>query len=102
MKDKLNFDPEHPKADQILHAVAELLAQRGAQRDSPEGERSMFDTVQIYSKMTGVNLTVKEGWLFMVALKLARMKCNRGPVNHDDYLDAIGYLALCLETITAE
>lgn len=93
---------QSPTADAILQHVADIIAQRGAQRDSPDGERSMYAAVQIFHKMTGTALTEKEGWQFMVALKLARMKCNRGPVNHDDYLDAIAYLALTLEHITQE
>lgn len=92
-------DPAHPRADEILRSVAELLAQRGAQRDSPEGERSMMLAIQMFRLATGIELSVAQGWHFMVILKLARMRSNRGPVNPDDFLDAIGYLALELETI---
>jgi hypothetical protein len=92
-------DPAHPKADQILLSVAEILAQRGAQRDTPQGERSMTTAVSMFRLATGIELSVAQGWHFMVILKLARMRGNRGPVNPDDFLDAIGYLALELETI---
>lgn len=61
--------------------------------DRDEGrERLMKKIVEVYNKLTGNNMTETEGYLFMTTLKLVRMVKN--PSNLDNYIDAIGYIAM--------
>lgn len=80
------------KPDRILREAALTLTQRAVERDSPQGERTMAQTVEIFEAITGVILTEKQGWTFMLALKLAR--AQRGKPNPDHYIDLAGYAAL--------
>ena len=79
--------------------AGELLEDRGKERDQPDGERSMARCVRTFNAMTGHNLSVEDGWLFMVYLKHARMR--GGAFRRDDYEDAVSYEALMAEEATA-
>ncbi len=81
-------------AESILAECVEVLHERGKQRDV-FAERSMAAAVEIASKIGVFDLGEYQGWMFMVALKLARMR--RGGLKKDDYVDAINYLALAYE-----
>ena len=54
----------------------------------------------IFETLTGKQLTLTEALLFMVSVKLARLKTNldQGQLHHDTLLDTIGYLA-CINMI---
>ena len=54
----------------------------------------------IFQTLTGHQLTLTEALLFMVSVKLARLKTNLnlGKLHHDTLLDAIGYLT-CINMI---
>ena len=54
----------------------------------------------IYQTLTGKQLTLTEALLFMVSVKLARLKTNldQGHLHYDTLLDTIGYLA-CINMI---
>lgn len=54
----------------------------------------------IYQTLTGIQLTLNQAILFMVAIKLARLRTNldQGTLHHDTLLDTIGYLT-CLNII---
>ena len=82
-------------ADDFAKRAAELLEDRGTERDQPNGERSMARCVTAFNAMSGHELSVEDGWLFMVYLKHARMR--GGAYREDDYEDAIGYEALMSE-----
>ena len=82
-------------ASSLLHRAADLIDDRGKERDKPSGERSMKTAVNSFNAMTGHTLTETEGWKFMVFLKLARME--GGSHRLDDYEDAIAYTALMTE-----
>lgn len=84
-------------ATEILHAGAECIADRGAQRDQPDGERSMSRAVTAFNSLTGHSLTGRDGWMFMVALKAARACTYGGRHNADDYVDGGAYFALAGE-----
>ncbi len=75
----------------LLHARGHL-EDRAASRDSEAGERSMARTVAIFNAASGHRLSEREGWLFMVALKIARSQ--GGGHNPDDYEDLAAYAAL--------
>jgi hypothetical protein len=80
------------KPERILKEASLTLVQRGIERDAPQGERSMAQTVEIFEAITGVALTERQGWTFMLALKLARS--TRGKPNPDHFVDLAGYAAL--------
>ena len=56
--------------------------------------------VNIYQALTGKQLTLTEALLFMVSVKLARLKTNldQGQLHYDTLLDTIGYLT-CINMI---
>lgn len=82
-------------APEFCAKAAELMADRGKERDQESGERSMARCVDAFNAMTGHNLSVEDGWLFMVYLKHARMR--GGKFKQDDYEDAVAYEALMAE-----
>lgn len=60
--------------------------------------------VEIFKALTGVELSVSEAILFMVSVKLARLRTNLGRsdvIHHDSLVDALGYLA-CLNMARQE
>jgi hypothetical protein len=79
------------RAPDLLRLAMDVLAERGEQRDRPEGERSMAAAVAAFNAVSGHNLSTKEGWRFMMCLKMARGNAA------DDDLDLIGYAALAAE-----
>jgi len=83
------------KAPDILSKAAQHIADRAAQRDKPEGERSMDRAVHAFNAITGHKLSERDGWLFMVQLKAAR--ATAGAHNPDDYEDGAAYFALAGE-----
>ena len=70
------------------------IGNRAAERDRG-AERSMARTVQTFNSLTGKNLTEREGWVFMVLLKLARAEA--GNFREDDYIDCAAYAMLAGE-----
>lgn len=89
---------ESVKADEILKIAEQVLTKRGQLRDLPQGERSMPEIVKLFAQLSGIELTVSEGYTFMMALKLVRLK--RKPL-FDDLLDLINYTALRGEDLLA-
>ena len=85
------------KAPEILEAALQVHHDRGKERDTEEGERSMARAVQLYESLTNMGMTEGMGWMFMVALKLARAERSNNP---DHYIDLAGYVALLGEHMT--
>ncbi len=85
------------RAAALLKEAASVIEQRGKQRDTPDGERSMARAVAAFNNLfdNGQGLTEQEGWLFMCCLKMAR--ATAGQTNVDDYIDLAGYAALAAE-----
>lgn len=56
--------------------------------------------VDIFKTLTGIHLTLDQAILFMVSVKLARLRTNleAGQLHHDTLLDTIGYLT-CLNMV---
>lgn len=80
----------------LLEIAAETMKQRGADRDSPDGERTMGKIVQVFNIATGHKLSERDGWLFMVFLKAVRAAttpCGK----EDDYVDGSAYFSLAGE-----
>lgn len=95
--------PKTPdSAVESLRKAAIAIEDRAAQRDAPEGERSMERTVNTFNALTGLALSEREGWIFMTVLKLthAQTSANNSTLNPDDYIDGAAYLALALESLS--
>lgn len=85
------------RADQFLIEAAEVLQQRAALRDKPDGERSMARAVHAYNTLAGTTMTEMDGWIFMCVLKMAR--ATAGSPHIDDAVDLAGYAALLAECL---
>lgn len=83
----------------VLKEASALVGQRGAERDKPDGERSMLATVKAFNAITGHQLTETDGWHFMELLKMAR--AYGGSYRQDDYDDKTAYSALAAEAAHA-
>lgn len=79
----------------IIKKLEETLVQRGKDYDKEDFERSIPKVVGLFNLLTGLKLTPKQGWLFMIALKLVRMQQN--PDKSDTYTDLGGYAVLLEE-----
>jgi hypothetical protein len=82
------------KASEILDAAISTLKDRAASRDTPK-ERSMGRAVEIFNAISPRKLSEIDGWMFMIALKIARS--SQGRANLDDFVDLAGYSALAGE-----
>lgn len=82
-------------AVEFLDNGVKILAERGIERDKPQGERSMEAIVTAFNAVTGHKLTEEQGWLFMVMLKAVRSQL--GKLNDDHYIDGLNYFALAGE-----
>ena len=83
-----------------LSQAAQCIADRAAQRDLPEGERSMARAVATFNTLTGHELSERDGWVFMNILKLSRAQNSvdtGAQTNLDDYIDGAAYMALAGE-----
>ena len=85
-------------APEILQAGIDAMANRAATRDT-DAERSMARAVSIFNAAKGADLSERDGWEFMVCLKLAR--AQGGGHNPDDYVDGSAYFALAGEAAHA-
>ena len=52
--------------------------------------------IVIFEGLTGIKLSLSDALLFMVSVKLARLRTNldKNRLHHDSLLDALGYLGL--------
>lgn len=92
------FDPKSLDAQDILESASQVLKSRGQEynkTDDRQGrERHMSSIVTSFNTMTGHNISIREGWIFMVLLKVARA-CS--DANEDTYIDMAAYAALAGE-----
>ena len=80
----------------FLNAAIDNISAKAALRDL-KSERSMLKTINMFNSMTGRDaMSEREGWLFMVLLKIARAQ-NGERFHEDDYVDAAAYVALAGE-----
>ncbi len=87
---------KHAAVD-ILISAADEIAARADQLDRENGERSMARAVTTFNALTGHSLSQRDGWVFMVVLKLSRSQNGRPII--DDYLNGAAYMALAGESI---
>lgn len=86
---------ERSGAEILLEAHRLITGDRQAVYSHPREDYQQ--TVEIFEALTGLHLTVEQGILFMVAVKLSRLRTNmvRGCLHHDSLVDTVGYLG-CL------
>lgn len=85
------------KSTDFLNEAITTQSQRAQDHgyDSDEGERSAGHVVRIFNAITGRNLTTREGWIFALALKLARNEAQPG--GYDTLVDLVSYASLLAE-----
>lgn len=80
-------------AAQIVRDAGNTITQRISEYDGRNGERSMAHAVQIFNTIVKKDLlTERDGWLFMLALRQARMMSGKPKM--DTYVDLSAYAAL--------
>jgi hypothetical protein len=81
----------------VLEAATAHMRDRASTYDSPQGERSMGKTVQMFNALAGGDrfMTTEQGWMFMVLLKMVRSQ--QGEFKLDNYEDLAAYAALAAE-----
>ena len=91
-------------ADHLLQETSKVLVNRN-RTSTPD--RLMPLIITAFNDLTGRNLSVGEGFLFMMILKMARITGGKGSnaiqrYCRDDYIDLCGYAALMAEHLEAE
>jgi len=91
-------------APHLLRETDKILTSRN-RCNTPERLMPLITTA--FNDLTGRNLTVGEGFLFMMVMKMARMTGGKGAnvvdrYNRDDFIDLCGYAALMAEHLEAE
>jgi hypothetical protein len=77
-------------ANYFIDQSKAILEARAVERDVDK-ERSMVRIVNTFNALTDLNLTVADGWSFMLILKLVR---NNTKYQEDSIVDLISYAAL--------
>jgi hypothetical protein len=88
--------PKQTSGSEIL-LEAHRLVNGPRQKDYGHPADDYQKVSDIFYSITGVNLSVSEAILFMVSVKLARLRTNleNDTIHHDSLVDALGYLT-CL------
>ena len=94
-------EPPVPGADILMDAYALITGPRQAAYAHPVEDYTKV--TDIFHALTGVRLSLEQGILFMVAIKLARLRTNMddGRMHWDSLVDAAGYLG-CLGMVWAK
>lgn len=94
-------EPPVPGADILLDAYALITGPRQAAYAHPTEDYTKV--TDIFHALTGIRLSLEQGILFMVAIKLARLRTNMedGRTHWDSLVDAAGYLG-CLGMVWTE
>jgi hypothetical protein len=81
-------------APELLRRAADTIEARGTEYDTAgkSQERSMPRICEIFGETTGRQMTIGEGYQFLIALKTARIE--RSPSHLDSYVDRLAYAAL--------
>jgi hypothetical protein len=88
-------------APKLLERAAQIMTDRAATYDQPEGERSMGRAVSAFNAITGGDMTESEGWLLLQLLKDAR-QWQLSAYHADSAEDCIAYAALKAEALQRE
>lgn len=86
-------------AKEFLQESIDILNSRAKEYDKEEqDERSMGRIVDTFNTISGCKLTEREGYLFMMCLKLVRLHTKTDVFHKDSIIDAISYAALAGES----
>lgn len=97
--DEILHTAEIPLRVADLYQAAELtLGDRNASYGDPV--KNYSHTAAIFNAISGHDLTAREAALFMVAVKLARLRTS--PLKTDNYVDAMAYLGISHECAERE
>lgn len=88
--------PKQTPGSEIL-LEAHRLVNGPRQKDYGHPADDYQKVSNIFYSITGIDLSVSEAILFMVSVKLARLRTNleNDTIHHDSLVDALGYLT-CL------
>lgn len=88
--------PKQTPGSEIL-LEAHRLVNGPRQKDYGHPANDYQKVSDIFYSITGIDLSVSEAILFMVSVKLARLRTNleNDTIHHDSLVDALGYLT-CL------
>ena len=88
--------PKQTPGSEIL-LEAHRLVNGARQKDYGHPADDYQKVSDIFYSITGIDLSVSEAILFMVSVKLARLRTNleNDTIHHDSLVDALGYLT-CL------
>lgn len=91
------------KAKDFLADVLAIQVERGKtyDKDDNQEERSMAKIVAMYEMLTGITLSERQGWMFMVVLKMVRAHAKEA-FHEDSFVDLISYASLAAEAGSAE
>ena len=96
------------KARSFLETAIEALATRGREYEAGQEENSMAEIVELHGKLIVDSgwggLDELEGWFFMLALKLVRLRksIQQGKASKDSIVDLLGYTAKMGECLFAD
>ena len=78
----------------LLEAHATITGPRNASYGNVTEDYAKV--IEIFAGLTGIRLSMSDALLFMVSVKMARLRTNleKNRLHHDSLLDALGYLAL--------
>jgi len=89
------------QSTQVLKAAMDTQADRGAEYDSPAGERSMPSAVAAFNAITGLNLSTSQGYLLLAMVKQVRLHRASG-LHLDSGVDLVSYDSLQVEAMAQE
>jgi len=98
-QNSLNEKRKPTLAEDFLQDGIRILHERGQGYDG-ESERSMEKIVKIFNEVFDKDITERQGWEFMVILKLVRSASKK--VKEDTFIDKQNYSALAAEAFTRE
>jgi hypothetical protein len=84
----------------VLDQAKNEVGDRATTYDAPQGEESMPRIVALFNELYGQYLTVEQGWMFMVLLKIVRS--TQGPYKRDTYVDMAAYAAFAAKAAAEE
>lgn len=95
-----NKQKKHPTPGTEILQEAYKIVNQDRQNTYGHPKDDYTKVTNIYQTLTGHQLTLTDALLFMVSVKLARLKTNLdlGQLHYDTLLDAIGYLT-CINMI---
>lgn len=93
-----NKNEPTPGTEILLHA--HQIVNRDRQNTYGHPQDDYTSVIEIYEAVTGIRLSINQALLFMVSVKLARLRTNleQGNLHYDTLLDAIGYLT-CINMV---